>query len=211
MNPRDTFLAGVWQQNPALLQLLGLCPLMAVTTTAVNGVALGVGTLVVITLSNGLVSLLRHWLNGPLRLPAFVLIIAALVTALDLLMSAFFHPLYRVLGLFVPLIVTNCAILGRAEAFASRNGLLPSLVDGFGNGLGFLLVLVILGASRELVGRGTLLSDMHLLFGPNAPGGIALADGGLLVMILPPGAFIVFGILVALYNRLRNSGGDNHQ
>ena len=201
-----TIVAGIWQQNPALLQLLGLCPLMAVTTTAVNGFALGIGTLFVLTASNVLVSGLRRWLTGPLRLPAFVLIIAALVTTLDLLMSAFFHPLYRVLGLFVPLIVTNCAILGRAEAFASRNGLLPSIADGLGNGVGFLLVLVVLGATRELLGKGAILSDLHLLLGPGAPNGIEVWDSGLLVMILPPGAFIVFGLLVALFNHFRRNG-----
>ena len=177
---------------------------MAVTSTAVNGLALGLGTLFVITSSNAVISLLRHWLHGPIRLPCFVIIIAALVTAVDLLMNAFFHPLYRVLGLFVPLIVTNCAILGRAEAFASRNPLLPATLDGLAHGAGFLMVLVALGAIREILGDGTLFSNLDLVFGPGAPSGVDLPVDGVLVMVLPPGAFIAFGFLVAGYNLLRS-------
>ena len=205
------FATGVWEQNPALVQMLGLCPLMAVTSTAVNGLALGVGTLFVITCSNGLISALRGWLQGPIRLPAFVIIIAALVTAVDLLMNAFFHPLYNVLGLFVPLIVTNCAILGRAEAFASRNPVRQSLLDGLSHGLGFLLVLVVLGGVREILGKGTLLSGLDLLLGPTAPAGIDLPTEGLLFMVLPPGAFIAFGLLLAGFNLLRSREGSDQQ
>ena len=200
---QPTFVNGLWEQNPALVQMLGLCPLMAVTPTAVNGLALGLGTLFVITLSNVLVSSLRHWLQGPARLPAFVIIIAALVTTVDLLMNAFFHPLYRILGLFVPLIVTNCAILGRAEAFASRHSVAASTLDGLSHGTGFLLVLLVLGGVREMLGEGTLLAGLHLLFGPGAPAAINLPADGVLIMVLPPGAFITFALLVAGYKQLR--------
>lgn len=193
---------GLWEQNPALVQMLGLCPLMAVTTTTVNGFALGVGTLAVLVCSNLLISALRHWLQDPVRLPACVLLIAALVTALELLTQGFLPELYRVLGLFIPLIITNCAILGRAESCARHHGLVTSGLDGLSYGLGFLLVLTALGASREILGRGVFLSDLNLVFNDLTFEGLRIADSGLLLMVLPPGAFIAFGFLVAGFNLL---------
>lgn len=192
---------GVWGGNPVLAHMLGLCPLLAVTTTAVNGLALGLASLVVVTLTNGTVSAFRHWLSPSLRLPIFVLVIASIVSAVELLLNGFFHELYRVLGLFIPLIVTNCMILARAESFASRESLGRALADGFATGLGFLLVLVSLGAVRELAGQGTLGKGLELIFGPNAPPGLTLADGGILLMVLPPGAFFGLALLVVLFRR----------
>jgi electron transport complex protein RnfE len=193
-------LDGLWEQNPALVQMLGLCPLMAITTTTVNGFALGVGTLAVLVCSNLLISALRHWLRDPVRLPACVLLIAALVTALELLTQGFLPELYRVLGLFIPLIITNCAILGRAESCARHHGLATAGLDGLSYGLGFLLVLTLLGAIREILGRGVLLSDLNLISNNLTFEGLRFADGGLLLMVLPPGAFIAFGFLVAGFN-----------
>lgn len=194
---------GLWSNNPALVQVLGLCPLLAVTSTVVNALGLGLATLMVLTGSNLAVSLIRHFVADSVRLPAFVMIIASLVTCAEMLMQAFTYELYQILGIFIPLIVTNCAILGRADAFASKNRPLPAVLDGFMMGCGFLVVLVILGAMRELIGQGTLFSGMDLLFGP------AAADWALrpldnypnmLFMMLPPGAFIGLGLLIALKN-----------
>jgi len=195
--------AGLWDQNPALVQMLGLCPLMAVTTTTINGFALGLGTLAVLVCSNLLISASRHWLRDPVRLPACVLLIAALVTAVDLLTQGFLPELYRVLGLFIPLIITNCAILGRAETCARHHGLATAGLDGLSYGLGFLAVLTVLGAFREIVGRGVLFSNLDLLFKDSAFEGLRFADSGLLLMVLPPGAFIAFGFLVAGFNLIR--------
>lgn len=200
MNARQIFLDGLWRQNTGLVILLGLCPLLAVTGTAVNGIGLGLATTLTLVCSNFAVSLSRRLLRPEIRIPAYVLIIASVVTTIQLLMQAWFHDLYRVLGIFIPLIVTNCAIIGRAEAFASRNPPLYSALDGFATGLGFCLTLVALGAFRELVGRGTLFSQAELLFGeigrslqitviPDHP--------GFLLAILPPGAFIALGLLIA--------------
>jgi len=191
---------GLWDNNPGLVQLLGLCPLLAISNSLVNALGLGLATLMTLVLSNTLVSTIRNTLRPAIRLPVFVLIIASVVTSIELLMNAWFHRLYLILGIFIPLIVTNCIIVGRAEAFASRNKLLPSLVDGFSHGLGFALVLVLLGATRELLGHGTLLADARLLFGPT---GDALTQtliphyGGFLLAVLPPGAFLLLGFLVA--------------
>lgn len=196
---------GVWRGNPVLAHMLGLCPLLAVTTTAVNGFALGLASLVVVTLTNGTVSVFRHWLSPALRLPVFVLVIASIVSAVELLLNGFFHELYRVLGLFIPLIVTNCMILARAESFASRESVGRALGDGLATGVGFLLVLVSLGALRELAGQGTLGQGLELLFGPNAPPALTFANDGLLLMVLPPGAFFGLALLVALYQRLVNA------
>ena len=197
--PRD----GLWDQNPALVQMLGLCPLMAVTTTTVNGIALGLGTLAVLVCSNLLISALRRWLRDPIRLPACVLLIAALVTAVDLLTQGFLPELYRVLGLFIPLIITNCAILGRAETCARHHDMATAGLDGLSYGLGFLAVLTLLGALRELLGRGVLLSNFDLLFTEISFEGLRFTDSGLLLMVLPPGAFIAFGFLVAVFNLIR--------
>jgi len=203
-NYRDIAREGLWTNNPALVQLLGLCPLLAVTGTAVNGLGLGIATTVVLVGSNLAVSFIRHAVHPEVRIPVFVMIIASLVTAVELTMNAFFHDLYRVLGIFIPLIVTNCAIIGRAEAFASRNPVPRAFADGLSMGLGFTAVLVVLGALRELVGQGTLLSGAEMMFG--AAVDLTLrpipAYDGLLLAVLPPGAFIGLGLLVAAKNWL---------
>lgn len=192
---------GLWHNNPALVQLLGLCPLLAVTGTVVNALGLGIATTLVLVGSNLAVSLIRNFVPDTVRLPAFVMIIASLVTCVELLSQAFTYDLYLSLGIFIPLIVTNCAILGRAEAFARNNALLPSLLDGLMMGIGFSLVLLALGAMREIIGQGTLFSDMHLLLGTIAlDWKIILIEDyrGFLFAILPPGAFIGMGLLIAI-------------
>ncbi|MCV6606547.1 MAG: electron transport complex subunit E, partial [Porticoccaceae bacterium] len=196
---------GLWKNNPALVQLLGLCPLLAVTGSVVNALGLGLATLLVLTGSNIVVSLVRHQVSDAVRLPAFVMIIATFTTCTELLMKAYTYELYTVLGIFIPLIVTNCAILGRAEAFASKNGVLASALDGLMMGFGFALVLLAIGAVRELLGSGTLFADMQLLFGPGAQHWtirILPGDYHFLVAILPPGAFLVTGFLIALKNAI---------
>jgi electron transport complex protein RnfE len=194
---------GLWSNNVALVQVLGLCPLLAVTATAVNGLGLGLATLLVLVCSNVTVSLIRNLVRPEIRIPVFVLVIASFVTAVELAMNAFFHDLYKVLGIFIPLIVTNCSILGRAEAFASKNTVGKSLVDGFTMGLGFTVILVLLGAMRELIGLGTLFSQAHIMFGEAARWlSITVFEDyrGFLLAILPPGAFIGLGLLIALKN-----------
>ncbi|MBZ5487965.1 electron transport complex subunit E [Halomonas aquamarina] len=193
---------GLWSNNPALVQLLGLCPLLAVSTTVVNSLGLALATLFVMIGSSTAVSLVRHQVPGAVRLPAFVMIIAAFVTCAELLMAAYAYALYQLLGIFIPLIVTNCAILGRADAFASRQPVGLAALDGLMVGLGFGIVLVILGGARELLGHGTLFSNMELLLGPIANGWqLTLAqDYQFLFFVLPPGAFFVAGMLIALKN-----------
>ena len=194
---------GLWENNPALVQILGMCPLLAVTTTVVNGLGLGLATLVTLVLSNGTVSLIRHWLKPEIRIPVFVMVIAAIVTAIELAMNAYVHDLYLALGIFIPLIVTNCSIIARAEAFASKNPLIPSMLDGFMMGLGFTLVLVVLASMRELLGQGTLFADAHIMFGEAARAWrLTIIDDyrGFLLAILPPGAFIGLGVLIAIKN-----------
>jgi len=194
---------GLWNNNVAMVQLLGLCPLLAVTGTVINGLGLGLATLLTLVLSNACVSLIRHWVRPEVRVPVFVLIIASVVTTIELIMNAWFFELYTVLGIFIPLIVTNCGILARAEAFASKNSLLPSITDGFMMGLGFTLVLVTLGGIREALGYGTLFNHAHLMFGEIARDwAIVLIDDypGFLLAILPPGAFIGMGFMIALKN-----------
>ncbi len=196
---------GLWHNNPGLVQLLGLCPLLAVTNTAINGLGLGLATLFVLVMSNLLVALLRHQLQPEIRIPAFVLIIATLVTIVDLSLQAWLHDLSRTLGIFVPLIVTNCTILARAEAFASRRNVTAALHDGLAQGIGFALVLIALGAAREIVGQGTLLADADLLLGAwaeNLSLRILPEGWGLLLALMPPGAFIGLGLMVALRQRL---------
>jgi Na+-translocating ferredoxin:NAD+ oxidoreductase subunit E len=191
---------GLWTNNAALVALLGLCPLLAVTNTAINGLGLGIATTVVLTLSNITVSLIRNIVRNEIRLPVFVLVIASFVTAVELSMNAWFFELYKILGIFIPLIVTNCAIIGRAEAFASKNNLVKSTVDGLAMGIGFTLVLVALGAMREFIGMGTLFTQAHLMFG-DAARGLTFSMGedfqGALLAILPPGAFIALGLMLA--------------
>jgi electron transport complex protein RnfE len=191
---------GLWDNNPALVQLLGLCPLLAVTGTVVNALGLGLATLMVLVLSNVAVSLIRNFVNDSIRLPAFVMIIASLVTCAELLMQAYTYELYEILGIFIPLIVTNCAILGRADAFASKHSIVPAAIDGLMMGIGFMVVLLLLGAMRELIGQGTLFSDMSLIFGDIARDWeIQLVDNynNFLFAILPPGAFVGMGLIIA--------------
>jgi electron transport complex protein RnfE len=198
---------GLWKNNPALVQILGLCPLLAVTSTVINGLGLGLATLITLVLSNVTVSLIRHHVSPEVRIPVFVLVIASIVTAIELAMNAFFYDLYKILGIFIPLIVTNCSIIARAEAFASKNSVVPSFIDGFTMGLGFLLVLVVLGGVREIIGQGTLLTQAHLMFGDTARWmTVTLLDDyrGFLLAILPPGAFIGLGCLIAIKNVIDN-------
>ena len=187
----------LWDDNPGLVQLLGLCPLLAVTSTFINGLGLGIATIVVLTCSNILVSATRQWLRREIRIPIYVLIIASLVTCIELLFKAYFPALDRSLGIFIPLIVTNCAIVARAETFASKNALIPSAVDGIGMGAGFALLLCAIGAFRELVGHGTVLSRLDLLFGGDPIAGLAILDSPFLLAILPPGAFFSLALAVA--------------
>ncbi len=203
----DIIRDGLWHNNQALVALLGLCPLLAVTNTAINGLGLGIATTLVLTSSNGTVSLIRNLVRPEIRLPVFVLVIASFVTTVELVMNAWFYELYKVLGIFIPLIVTNCTIIGRAEAFASKNPLGRALMDGLSMGLGFTLVLVVLGGMREVIGMGTLFSQAHLMFGETARGlTISLGEDfkGLLVAVLPPGAFLGLGFLIAIKNLIDN-------
>lgn len=196
---------GLWHNNAGLVQLLGLCPLLAVTSTVVNAIGLGLATTLTLVASNTTVSLSRGLLRREIRIPAFVLVIASVVTAVELVMNAFFHELFLILGIFIPLIVTNCAIIGRAEAFASRQDPARAVVDGLATGIGFTAVLVALGAMRELLGRGTLLDQAHLMFGDGARGlGVTVIPDypGFLVAVLPPGAFFGLGVLIAIKNQL---------
>lgn len=196
---------GLWDNNAALVQLLGLCPLLAVSATLINGLGLGIATTFVLVGSNVTVSLIRKHIPQEIRIPIFVMLIASFVTNIQLLMNAFTYELYLILGIFIPLIVTNCTIIGRAEAFASRNSVIPSFFDGLAQGVGFTLVLMILGGLRELVGQGTLFDGAHLLLGEWAKDltiKFYLTDQKFLFAILPPGAFIGLGLLVAAKNRI---------
>ena len=191
---------GLWGNNPALVQLLGLCPLLAVTGTVVNALGLALATMLVLVGSNCAVSMVRHYVPDAVRLPAFVMIIASYVTCTELLMQAYTYELYTVLGIFIPLIVTNCVILGRAEAFAAKNPVLPAVMDGFMMSLGFMVVLILLGALREVIGQGTLFSNLDLLFGESAKNwqiNIFTDYPNFLFAILPPGAFVGMGLLIA--------------
>ena len=199
---------GLWRNNPALVQILGLCPLLAVTNTVINAIGLGIATAITMTLSNLTVSVIRDYVRPEIRIPVFVLVIASIVTTIELIMNAYFHELYNVLGIFIPLIVTNCNIIARAEAFASKNAPLPALFDGLMMGLGFMAVLVVLGAMREVLGQGTLFANAHLMFGEAARDlTVSVIDHyrGFLLAVLPPGAFIGLGLLIAIKNII-----DNH-
>ena len=198
------FRNGLDKQNPGVVQLLGLCPLLAISSSVVNALSLGLATTLVMAASSGAVSGVRNFVPHEIRIPVFVLIIAALVTVIDLAMNAFVHPLYLVLGIFIPLITTNCIVLARADAFAAKNRPLHGVIDAVAMGLGLTLVLVVLGAIRELAGHGTLLSGIDLVFGESAKQMVlhVLPDyQGFLLAILPPGAFIVLGLLIAGNNR----------
>ena len=194
---------GLWKNNVALVQLLGLCPLLAVTSTLINGIGLGLATLLTLVLSNTIVSLIRGFVRNEVRLPVFVLIIASVVTMIELGMKAMFYDLYLVLGIFIPLIVTNCAIIGRAEGFASKNPVGPAMLDGLMMGFGFLVVLALLGALREIIGFGTLFAQAELMFGANASALTIEFNPdypGFLLAILPPGAFFGLAILIVAKN-----------
>lgn len=183
------FTKGITKENPTYVQALGMCPTLATTTSAINGLGMGIATLAVLTMSNVAVSLVRKFIPEKVRIPAYIVIIASFVTIIDLLMHGFTYNLWKTLGLFIPLIVVNCIILGRAEAFASKNDVFRSLLDGLGMGVGFTLSLLLLGSVRELLGNGTIFGikvwgDAFKLF----------------MMILPPGAYIVLGLLAGLFN-----------
>lgn len=194
---------GLWTNNPGLVQLLGLCPLMAVTNNTINGLGLGIATILTLVFSSTGISIFRKFISDEIRLPVFVLIIAATVTAIELIMHAYFFELYHILGIFIPLIVTNCIIIGRAEAFAVKNSPPAAFWDALMMGIGFALVLIALGAMRELFAQGTLLDQAHLMFGDSARNlTIQLFDDyrGFLLAALPPGAFIGLGLLLAIKN-----------
>ncbi len=198
---------GFWHDNPGLVQLLGLCPLLAVTSTFVNGLGLGLATLTVLTMSNVLVSATRRWIRSDIRIPMYVLIIASLVTCIELIFRAWFPALDRSLGIFIPLIVTNCAIVARAEVFASRNSVGASMLDGLAMGGGFALLLCALGFVRELIGHGSIFARLDLLIGGEALRGLQLTDGGFLLALLPPGAFFALGVAVACKNAIDRRRG----
>jgi electron transport complex protein RnfE len=200
---RELSLNGLWKNNPALVQLLGLCPLLAVSGSVVNAIGLGLATTAVLMLSNTSVSLIRNVISDTVRLPTFVMIIASAVTCIELLMQAFAYEMFQILGIFLPLITTNCVVLGRADGFAARNPLGASMYDGLVMGLGFASVLVLLGGLRELTGTGALFANMDLLFGPAAANWEIVLFGNyqpFLLAILPPGAFIFTGLLIAVKN-----------
>lgn len=200
MSYKDITWNGLWENNPALVQLLGLCPLLAVTATVTNALGLGLATLLVLVGSNITVSLVREWVPKEIRIPVFVMVIATFVTVIQLLMNAYVYGLYQSLGIFIPLIVTNCAIIGRAEAFASKNPWQRAAYDGLMMGIGFTLVLIVLGGIREVIGNGTLFDGADLLLGAWAAAlriEIFAVDYPLLLAILPPGAFIAMGFIIA--------------
>jgi Na+-translocating ferredoxin:NAD+ oxidoreductase subunit E len=199
---------GLWKNNPGIVQLLGLCPLLAVTNSVTNALGLAIATLFVLVASNTLVSLIRHHVQKAIRIPIFVMIIASLVTCVQLLMNAYTYELYLSLGIFIPLIVTNCIIIGRAEAFASKNNVKHSAYDGLMMGLGFGAVLLLLGAIREVLAQGTLLEGIETMFGDWASVltiTLYQTDTSFLLAALPPGAFIIMGLIIALKNTIDNS------
>ena len=212
MNLRDIMKDGLWNQNIVFSQLLGMCPTMAVTTSGTNGLGMGLATTAVLICSNAIISSLRDFVSPQVRIPVFIVLIATLVTVVDMSLNAWMHDLYRVLGLFIALIVVNCAVLGRAESFASRSPVMASIFDGVFMGLGFTAALTLIGLIRELIGSGTLFSQASLLLGPK----FAFLEmtvlpnyGGVLLMILPPGGFLVLGLLLAAKRRLDRYAARN--
>jgi electron transport complex protein RnfE len=194
---------GFWSNNPGLVQLLGLCPLLAVSGTVINALTLGLATTLVLIGSNVTVSTIRHIIRPELRIPVFVLVIASFVTAIELIMKAFLYDLHLIIGIFIPLIVTNCAIISREESFASKNNVHRSFIDGMSMGLGFTGVLIVLGGIREILGYGTLFANADLMFGEGARWMTITLIGdyrGFLLAILPPGAFISLGCIIAVKN-----------
>lgn len=209
LESRDIIYNGLWKQNPGIIQLLGLCPLLAISNNVVNALSLGLATTLVMAVASGSVAVIRNVIPHEIRIPAFVLIIAALVTVVELAMHAWMHALYIVLGVFIPLITTNCIVLARVEAFASKRSTAHSVLDATMMGLGLTGVLVVLGGMREIVGKGTLLSGIDLALGPMATGWVipVIPDyQGLLLAVLPPGAFIGLGLLIALRNWMQERG-----
>ncbi|ORJ57446.1 electron transport complex subunit RsxE [Geothermobacter hydrogeniphilus] len=204
MNLGKEFLKGLWQENPVFKLVLGMCPTLAVTTSAENGLGMGLATTFVLVCANITIALLRKLIPGGVRIPAFIVVIASFVTVVQMLMEAYAYDLFKALGIFIPLIVVNCLILGRAEAFASKNGIFASLIDGLGMGLGFALSLTVIGAVRELFGSGAVFGMPLLSLFP--------AYKPVILMILPPGAFITLGFLLAGINRLEartGASGEN--
>jgi H+/Na+-translocating ferredoxin:NAD+ oxidoreductase subunit E len=209
---RDVAADGFWRNNAALVQMLGLCPLLAITTTLVNGLALGIATTAVLATTNTIISSMRHIITPLIRIPVFVLVIAALVTSVDLLTNAYFHDLHQVLGLFIPLIITNCAILAQAETVASRAAVVPSALSGIATGLGFAAVLVLLGSMREIVGKGSLFAGAAMLGAKPLEGlTIHLPFEGMLVAALPPGAFFGLAGLLALRTWWLERSAERHR
>ncbi len=197
MKIQQELLKGFWSENPLFRLTLGMCPALAVTTTAINGIGMGLATASVLVCSNLVISLIRNLIPAKIRIPTFIVIIATFVTMVDLIMNGFFHQIHKTLGLFIPLIVVNCIILGRAEAFASKNPTIFAIVDGLGMGLGFTASLFILGTIREILGNGTIF-------------GLSVFGTGyfpLLIMILPPGAFITLGFLLGAINKIEERLG----
>ena len=204
---RDLLSQGLWRNNPTVVQLLGLCPLLAVSNSVTNALGLGLATLLVLVCTNAMVSLFRHQIPHEIRIPVYVMIIASTVTVVQLLMNAYTYSLYQSLGIFIPLIVTNCIVIGRAEAFASKNPLLHSMFDGFAMGLGMTLSLFALGALREIFGNGTLFEGLDQLLGDWAKSlriEFFHSDSNLLLAILPPGAFLGLGLILAVKNIIDN-------
>jgi len=202
-NYREIINNGLWNNNPATVQILGLCPLLAVTNSIVNALGLGLATILVLVISNVTVSLIRNYVSNEIRIPVFVIVIAAAVTITELLMQAFFYDLYLTIGLFIALITTNCVIIARAEAFASKNNVTAAFLDGLFMGLGFTAVLLLLGTMRELIGTGTLFANINLLLGEGSrwlTTTIIPDYSGYLLAILPPGAFIGLGLIIAVKN-----------
>ena len=197
---RKTLANGLWHNNPALVQILGLCPLLATSTDTVNAIGLGLATIFVLTLSNTLVAATRRWLRPEIRIPVFVLLIAGAVTVVEILVQALAYPLYQSLGIYLALIVTNCVIIARAEAYAAKNPVLPAAIDGAAMGTGFALVLILLGGLREILATGTLLAGADRIFGAaGTDWTIRLYDSEhhLILAALPPGAFLCYGLLIA--------------
>ncbi len=198
---RENAYNGLWKQNPGLVQLLGLCPILAISTNMVNAVSLGLATILVMAVANLAIASLRNFIPYEIRIPVFILVIASLVTIVDLSFNAWLHELYLVLGIFIPLIVTNCIVLARVEAYAAKNDPISSTIDGVMMGLGLVWVLAVLGGVRELIGGGTLFSGIDMIFPSLSPIQV-FGDGyhDFLIAILPPGAFFALGCLIALFN-----------
>lgn len=193
MSQLKYFTNGIFKENPSFVLVLGTCPALAVTSSAFNGVGMGAATTFVLLCSNVIISLIKNFIPDKVRIPAFIVVIATFVTIVDMVMQAFTPDLYKSLGIFIPLIVVNCIILGRAEAFAQKNSLLPSILDGLGMGIGFTLALAIMGGIREILGNGSIF-DVRLL---------SQETKTMLLFIMPPGAFITYGYLIAIFNKIK--------